>query len=43
MAADPGADHRLPALAARASLSERHLRRLVVEQTGTTPGRIVER
>lgn len=43
IAADPAADHRLPRLAQRASLSERHLRRLFSEQTGTTPARFTER
>jgi transcriptional regulator GlxA family with amidase domain len=43
IAAEPAADHRLSALAARAALSERHFRRLFVEQTGTTPARFVER
>ncbi len=41
--AEPAADHRLAALARRASLSERHFRRLFLEQTGTTPARFVER
>ena len=43
IAADPAGDHRLPQLAQRASLSERHLRRLFAEQTGTTPARFIER
>ncbi len=43
IAADPAGDHRLPQLAQRASLSERHLRRLFTEQTGTTPARFTER
>lgn len=43
IAADPGGDHRLPRLAQRVSLSERHLRRLFSEQTGTTPARFTER
>jgi transcriptional regulator GlxA family with amidase domain len=43
IAADPAGDHRLPQLAQRASLSERHLRRLFAEQTGTTPARFTER
>jgi len=43
IAADPAGDHRLPQLARRASLSERHLRRLFSEQTGTTPARFTER
>ncbi|MET9320730.1 DJ-1/PfpI family protein [Streptomyces sp. NPDC003038] len=37
MAADPAADHRLPALARRAGLSPRHLSRLFKAHTGTTP------
>ncbi len=41
--AEPGGDHRLAALARRAAVSERHLRRLFAEQTGTTPTRFVER
>jgi len=41
--ADPAGDHRQSSLARRASLSERHLRRLFVEQTSTTPARFVER
>jgi transcriptional regulator GlxA family with amidase domain len=41
--ADPAGDHRLPQLAQRVSLSERHLRRLFAEQTGTTPARFTER
>jgi transcriptional regulator GlxA family with amidase domain len=41
--AEPAADHRQAQLARRASLSERHLRRLFVEQTNTTPARFVER
>jgi transcriptional regulator GlxA family with amidase domain len=41
--ADPAGDHRLPRLAQRAALSERHLRRLFSEQTGTTPARFTER
>jgi transcriptional regulator GlxA family with amidase domain len=41
--AEPAADHRLPRLARRASLSERHLRRLFAAQTGTTPARFTER
>jgi transcriptional regulator GlxA family with amidase domain len=43
IAADPAGDHRLPQLARRAALSERHLRRLFSEQTGTTPARFTER
>jgi transcriptional regulator GlxA family with amidase domain len=41
--ADPASDHRLPQLAKRAAVSERHLRRLFAEQTRTTPARFVER
>jgi transcriptional regulator GlxA family with amidase domain len=41
--AAPAADHRLAALARRASLSERHFRRLFAGETGTTPARFVER
>lgn len=41
--AEPGADHRLTRLAKRAAISERHLRRLFADQTGTTPARFVER
>jgi transcriptional regulator GlxA family with amidase domain len=41
--AEPAGDHRLPRLAQRAALSERHLRRLFSEQTGTTPARFIER
>lgn len=41
--ADPAGDHRLGALAKQASVSERHLRRIFVEQTSTTPAQFVER
>lgn len=41
--ADPAADHRLPELAARAAMSERHLGRVFVQETGMTPARYVER
>lgn len=41
--AEPAADHRLAELAKRASLSERHFRRIFLDQTGITPGRFVER
>lgn len=41
--ADPAADHGQRELARRASLSERHLRRVFLEQTHTTPARFVER
>jgi transcriptional regulator GlxA family with amidase domain len=40
---DPGGDHSVPHLAARAALSERHLARLFMKETGTTPARFVER
>ena len=43
IAADPAADHRLARLAKRAAVSERHLRRMFADQTGTTPARFVER
>lgn len=41
--AEPAGDHRLAQLSRRAALSERHLRRLFSEQTGTTPARFTER
>ncbi len=41
--ANPAGDHRQSSLARRASLSERHLRRLFVRETQTTPARYVER
>jgi transcriptional regulator GlxA family with amidase domain len=41
--ADPAADHSQAQLARRASVSERHLRRLFATQARTTPGRFVER
>jgi transcriptional regulator GlxA family with amidase domain len=41
--AQPAADHRLARLAERAAVSERHLRRMFADQTGTTPARFVER
>jgi transcriptional regulator GlxA family with amidase domain len=41
--ADPVGDHRVPQLAAKAGPSDRHLTRLFVQQTGTTPARFVER
>jgi transcriptional regulator GlxA family with amidase domain len=43
IAADPAGDHRVPALAHRAALSERHLTRIFAVQTHTTPARFVER
>ncbi|MFE3187946.1 GlxA family transcriptional regulator [Nocardia sp. NPDC059240] len=41
--ADPTADHSLPAMAAVAAVSTRHLTRLFHSELGTTPGRWVER
>lgn len=41
--AHPSADHRVPELARRAALSERHLARVFAEQTQMTPARFVER
>jgi transcriptional regulator GlxA family with amidase domain len=41
--ADPAGDHRVLALAERASLSERQLARLFAKQVHTTPARFVER
>jgi transcriptional regulator GlxA family with amidase domain len=41
--ADPGADHRLSALADRAAMSERHLTRRFLSELDTTPARFVER
>ncbi|MFP5320304.1 MAG: GlxA family transcriptional regulator [Acidimicrobiia bacterium] len=41
--ADPGADHAVPALAARVGLSPRHFTRLFREQVGEPPARYVER
>jgi transcriptional regulator GlxA family with amidase domain len=41
--AEPAGDHRLAQLARRAAISERHLRRVFADQTGTTPARFVER
>lgn len=41
--AHPGRDHRLPQIARRAAMSERHLSRLFDEYTNTTPARFVER
>ncbi|WP_306357751.1 MULTISPECIES: GlxA family transcriptional regulator [unclassified Nocardia] len=40
--ADPAADHSLPAMAARAALSVRHLTRLFREHLDTTPAAFVE-
>jgi transcriptional regulator GlxA family with amidase domain len=42
VAADPAADHSVPALAARAHVSSRHLTRLFQAELGTTPARYVE-
>ena len=39
----PGADHRLPALAAAASMSVRHFTRVFTTEVGQSPGRFVER
>ncbi|OXY87432.1 GlxA family transcriptional regulator [Streptomyces diastatochromogenes] len=41
--ADPAADHSLPAMAASAAVSPRHLARLFRAELGTTPARWVER
>jgi transcriptional regulator GlxA family with amidase domain len=41
--ADPSGDHSVPRMAERAALSERHLARLFIAETGTTPARYVER
>jgi transcriptional regulator GlxA family with amidase domain len=41
--ADPAGDHGAATLAARAAVSERHLRRLFADQAATTPARFVER
>jgi transcriptional regulator GlxA family with amidase domain len=41
--ADPAGDHRLPALAARARMSERHLQRAFRTELGTTPAAFVTR
>ncbi|MFC5832075.1 GlxA family transcriptional regulator [Nonomuraea insulae] len=41
--ANPAADLSVPALAARARMSERHFSRVFTEQTGLSPGRYVER
>jgi transcriptional regulator GlxA family with amidase domain len=40
---DPAGDHSLGATAARAGVTIRHLNRLFLEHTGTTPARHVER
>ncbi len=39
--ADPGADHRVPVLAATVGMSERHFTRCFTEQTGVSPARYV--
>lgn len=39
---DPGADHSIAVLAARAAVSERHLVRMFGDQVGMTPARFVE-
>ena len=39
----PAGDHRLPALAAAASMSVRHFTRVFTDEVGETPGRFVER
>jgi transcriptional regulator GlxA family with amidase domain len=43
IAADPGADHTVTAIARRAGMSERHLARLFRTETGTTVAQHVER
>ncbi len=43
VAADPAADHSAGAMAERAMVSERHLARLFVRDTGVTPAQYVER
>jgi transcriptional regulator GlxA family with amidase domain len=42
VAADPGADHTLSAMARRAGVSPRHVTRLFCDEVGTTPARYVE-
>jgi len=42
VAADPAADHSVPALAAAAGTSTRQLNRLFQQELGTTPARYVE-
>jgi transcriptional regulator GlxA family with amidase domain len=39
--ADPGADHRLPVLAAKVAMSERHFLRRFTDEVGVTPARYV--
>jgi transcriptional regulator GlxA family with amidase domain len=41
--ADPGADHRIAALAARAAMSPRHFTRVFTNEVGEPPGQYVER
>lgn len=41
--ADPGADHRIASLAARASMSPRHFTRVFAGEVGESPGLYVER
>ena len=41
--AAPGGDHRVPALAAAAAMSERHFSRVFTAEVGESPGRYVER
>ena len=43
IALDPSGDHSIPAMAARANFSERHLTRLFEEHVGSRPGAYVER
>jgi transcriptional regulator GlxA family with amidase domain len=43
VALDPAGDHTIPAMAARAGFSERHLSRLFEEHLGSRPGEYVER
>jgi transcriptional regulator GlxA family with amidase domain len=42
VALDPAGDHTIPAMAARANFSERHLSRLFEEHLGSRPGEYVE-
>ncbi|WP_248961689.1 GlxA family transcriptional regulator [Sphaerisporangium perillae] len=43
IAADPAADHSVPALAERLSVSARHVSRVFAREIGMSPGRYVER
>jgi transcriptional regulator GlxA family with amidase domain len=43
IALEPSGDHTIPAMAARANFSERHLTRLFEEHVGSRPGAYVER